>query len=389
MFKIVREPADMTALPPTEYSPGLERIVARALSKSVKDRYQSLEEMREDLERLVRETASRLLPAPPPAAPSLTEAERAEATAQIAQARAEGHLQKALTLARRLRDVGGDDAPARALVAEVEQAIREKEVEQLSGVALSYAADGDLDLARKIAAKVASLAPGSAKHRELAAYLDEETARQEAGALLATAQEHIAHGNLEEALAAAEQALVAQPDHALAREIRERASRVLRARDRAAATGVADGGAPPSRPSSPATAEATLTPIPAASPAEEPRPSPAALTPLPEGAPSHPEAAALVDAARRHLKERSAAKAVPLLEQAAALEPGHAAIAGLLAGARAEARKAEAAALTAAALNHFVRSDHARARKAVERALALEPANRKAQELLEILTTLG
>ncbi len=333
MFKIMREPADMTALPRTDYSPGLEKIVARALSKSVKERYQSLEEMRDDLERLVRDTAARLPasaaaeappppPPPPTPKPALTEGERAELLAQVAQARAEGHLQKALTLARRLREAGETDAGAR--VAEIEQAIREKEVEQLSGMALSYAADGDLDLARKIASKVASLAPGSAKHRELEAYLEEETARREAGALLAAAQEHIAQGNLEEALAAAEKALTAQPDHALAREIRERASRVLRARDRATGSGPSDDAAAPSaRPASPAAAEATLTPIPTAA--------------------SDPEAA----------------------------------------------RKAEARALTAAALNHFMLSDHAKARRAVERALALDPTNRKAQELLDILTTLG
>jgi tetratricopeptide (TPR) repeat protein len=317
----------MTVLPHTDYSPGLEKIVARALAKPVKERYQSLEEMRDDLERLVRETAARLAaasapPAPPPPRPRLSEDERAELLAQVAQARGEGHLQKALTLARRVQEGGG--AAAGALVAEIEHAIREKEVEQLSGMALSYAADGDLDLARKIAAKVASLAPGSAKHRELEAYLEEETSRREAGALLATAQEHIALGNLEEALAAAEEALTAQPDHALAREIRERASRVLRARDRATGVGApAEATAPRARPASPAAAEATLTPVPAPA--------------------SDPEAA----------------------------------------------RKAQARALTAAALNHFMLSDHVKARRAVEKALALDPTNRKAQELLDILTTLG
>ena len=34
-------------------------------------------------------------------------------------------------------------------------------------------------------------------------------------------------------------------------------------------------------------------------------------------------------------------------------------------------------------------SDHAKARRAVEKALGLDPANRRAQELLDILTTLG
>ena len=292
VFRIVREPPDMTALPRSEYSPGLEAIVARALAKPLAERYQSLEEMRDDLERLVRETAARLLAA---------QKDTAELITAIEGARAAGQLQKALTMCRRVLQIDPGHAVGQQQCREVEEAIRDQEVEQLSGMALAYAADGDLDLARKIAAKVASLAPGSAKHHELEGYLAEETARREAGALLATAQEHIALGNLEEALAAAEGALTAQPDHALAREIRERASRVLRARDRAA----------------------TLTPIPAA--------------------PSDPEAA----------------------------------------------RRAEARALTAAALNHFMLSDHAKARRAVEKALALDPTNRRAQELLEILTTLG
>jgi eukaryotic-like serine/threonine-protein kinase len=60
MYRIVREEPDMTALPVTGYSPGLEAVVARALAKSVAERYQTLGEMRDDLEGLVRRTADRL-----------------------------------------------------------------------------------------------------------------------------------------------------------------------------------------------------------------------------------------------------------------------------------------------------------------------------------------
>ena len=42
MFRIVREEADMAALPRSEYSPGLEAIVSRALAKPLAERYQSL-----------------------------------------------------------------------------------------------------------------------------------------------------------------------------------------------------------------------------------------------------------------------------------------------------------------------------------------------------------
>jgi hypothetical protein len=44
--------------------------------------------------------------------------------------------------------------------------------------------------------------------------------------------------------------------------------------------------------------------------------------------------------------------------------------------------------LSAAALQHFLKDDHARAQAAVERALALDPANRRALELQKILRVL-
>jgi tetratricopeptide (TPR) repeat protein len=113
------------------------------------------------------------------------------------------------------------------------------------------------------------------------------------------------------------------------------------------------------------------------------------LPPLPEGTPADPEAARLLDAARRLLQERSPQRALPLLEQAAGLAPGHAAIERFLELARAEGRKAEAESLAGTALNHFLQNNYAKARKAVDRALALEPQNKKAKELLKILGTLG
>ena len=52
-------------------------------------------------------------------------------------------------------------------------------------------------------------------------------------------------------------------------------------------------------------------------------------------------------------------------------------------------RIAEAVALSAAALEHFLKDDHDRARKTVERALTLDPTNRRALELQKILRVLG
>jgi serine/threonine-protein kinase len=326
MFHIMRQEPDLTVLPRGDYSPGLEAIVSRALAKPLAERYQSLEEMRDDLERLVRETAARLLAA---------QRDTSELVTAIAQARAAGQLQKALTLCRRVLQLDPEHAIGQQQCAEVEEAIRDQEVEQLSGMALGYAADGELDLARKIASKVARLAPESARYRGLAAYLDEESARRAVAALVTTAQEHIVLGNLEEARATAEEALAAQPDHAIAREIRDRAATVIGQRDRLA---------PPGR---------------------------------------------LLEEARRHLKARDPAKAVPLLERASELAPDHAAIARVLGVARLDARRAEAASLTTAALNHFLRNDHARARTAVEKALSLDPDNRRAGELRQVLGVLG
>jgi tetratricopeptide (TPR) repeat protein len=174
-----------------------------------------------------------------------------------------------------------------------------------------------------------------------------------------TAQEQIVLGNLEEARAVAEQVLAAQPGHAIAREIRDRASKVIAQR-------------------------VPATPPPVAAPAVASPPL-ASLTPLPEGPPADAEAVRLLDEARRHLKAREPAKAVPLLEQASVLAPDHAAILRLLAVARLDAHRAEAVSHAAAALHHFLQNDHARARKAVEKALSLDPENRRARELRQVL----
>jgi thioredoxin-like negative regulator of GroEL len=113
------------------------------------------------------------------------------------------------------------------------------------------------------------------------------------------------------------------------------------------------------------------------------------LTPLPEGPPADAEAVRLLEEARRLLKARDPVKAVPLLEQASTLAPDHGAIGRLLAVARLDARRAEAVSHAGAALNHFLQNDHARARKAVDKALSLDPENRRARELRQVLGVLG
>jgi serine/threonine protein kinase len=132
MYRIAREEPDMTALPVTGYSPGLEAVVARALAKPVAERYQTLEEMRDDLERLVRDTADRLAAAPgippvPPVPPETAddEADVAERMGAITHARAKGHLEKALTLCRSLVAAHPGDLEARRFCVEMERTIRD------------------------------------------------------------------------------------------------------------------------------------------------------------------------------------------------------------------------------------------------------------------------
>ncbi len=408
MLHIVREDPDLTAIPKSAYSPGLERIVARALAKRVEDRYQTLDAMRDDLEKLVRQTAVHLEEAAGVAEAEKQRAaqESAEIQAAVGEARRAGQLQKALSLCRRLAEKG-DEPASRRLTAEVEEAIRDKETEQLSSLALGYAVDGDLELAYKIAGRLENLAPGSARHRDLVKYLDEEKARRAAFALLATAQEHIVLGNLEEAQTAAEEVLRTQPDHALAREIRDRVAGVLAQRERATTPVPVPPPlpAPPPVPAPPPPVPAAVVappspappdivapptkPAPSPAPAVVAAPPPESLTPIPEGPPADAEAARLMEEGRRHLKAHDPAKAVPLLEQAAARVPAHPAIARLLAQARLDARRAEAASLTTAALDHFLQNDHVRARRAVEKALGLDPSNRRAQQLMDVLGVLG
>jgi tetratricopeptide (TPR) repeat protein len=346
---------DASALPAADY-PGLPGVVLKAMAKDPAERYQDLEQMRNALEALVRQAAPRLLarereagPRPP------AEEEAARLAAEVDRARAAGQLQGALRLCARLREL--DPARGGRLAADIEAAIRDQEVEQIAAMALSYAADGELDLALKIAAKVERLAPGSPRHRELKAYLAEERARRTAELLIATAQDHLVLGNLDEAVAAAEEALSLNPAHAVAREIRRRAGDVVARRER---TQDAEAFGPPPP-----------------------------LAPLPEGDPTNPEAASLLEAARRLLRERSPRPALPLLERAAQIEPGHAGLRRILGLTRVEARRAEVEALVGSALDHFLRNEYGEARRAVDAALVLAPANRKAMELRKVLESLS
>ena len=66
MFEIMHGAPDPAALPATAYSPGLERIILKALARDRDGRYPSLDAMHADLVSLVRDAAKVLLAPPKP-----------------------------------------------------------------------------------------------------------------------------------------------------------------------------------------------------------------------------------------------------------------------------------------------------------------------------------
>jgi serine/threonine-protein kinase len=362
MYKIMHDRADPKALPDTEYSPALQEIIMRALARDVRERYQSLDDMHRDLVGVVRRmptrTGVRAQPPMPSHGAGEPDAARgqeiAHLRADVERARAEGQLQRAMVMCRRLLELAPQDKEAAVVARQIEAAIQDRQVEQLCETATAYAAGGDIELAGKIMGKVEKMAPESPRYRQLKSYLSDASARHAARALTATAQEHLALGNLEEARAAAEEALLAQPSDALAREIRDRAADALAKRGRSGQP-AAGGPSAAARPAA-ASAEAASN----AGSAEREKVGPAAAaataTPPPAGPPPAPIAA-------------------PASSRPSTGVP--------------EARRSEVEALTSAALDHFLQNNHAKARKAIDKALAIDPGNKKAREMLRILGSLG
>jgi serine/threonine-protein kinase len=471
MYKITHERADPTALPKSRFTPGLERVIMKALHRDLDQRYQTLDDMRSDLATLLAETGAELIAqpdvaqakklgdkgrraltsgdlttalecakdalalnpgdpaalalaraaAPPESAPEHVPEKRnvvEDLTAELAHARREGQLQKALSLCRRILEINPNEEVVRLAATEIDKEIKAKEAEQLLAAAVTYAREGDYELSAKIAAKIEKLDPDNPKLKDLRQFIDEETGRKAATALINTAKEHLALGNLEEAIAAAEEALESNPNSAVAREIRDGASRMLAARQpasppppppapapappapklplvpppRPAATSVIAAPEPPApklplvpppppKPVAPSVAAPTPEP-PAPTPAV-PRPAPAAPTPLPKPAaptpPPKPAAPAPVVA-----KPAATAPKVPAAAASVATPPP----VSPAPAAPAASAPVDVAALLDTALNHFLMSDHKKAKKAVEKVLAADPGNKKALELMKILGAL-
>jgi tetratricopeptide (TPR) repeat protein len=301
-------------------------VLAASLARSPEERHASFEDVHADLVQLVRDTVPRLRSAP---APGSGPPEREELLAAVTRARAEDRLEEALEGCRKLLELDPEDEAARRATAEIESVLLDREVDGLVGMALSYAADGEFTLATGIAEKVERLAPWSPRYLQLQVYLDEEGARRRADSLVATAREHLGAGRDWEARAAVADALAAMPSHFAALKLLEQ---------------LPPAPPPEATPEAPQEApqEAMPVPTPVATPEAEPVATPHVG---PEAAPK---------------KEESPANP----------------------------RVAEAVALSSAALRHFVQDEHEQARQAVERALALDPGNRRARELQKILRVL-
>jgi tetratricopeptide (TPR) repeat protein/predicted Ser/Thr protein kinase len=373
MFRIRHDNADPGLLPATDFSPGLETIVMKALRREPGERYASLEEMRDELGTLVRDAAPRLArkaseeaAAAGPSGEAAGEVPAREgATLHVAleRARASGESALALAIVRRLLDIDPEDVSARQVAEEIEAEGREAEAEQLCAIALAYAADGEVEKAAEIAEKIERLSPWSPRYLQLQVYLDEETARRDSEGLAQAAQDSLRRGDLQAALTHAEGALALFPMHRGAQDVRDRA----RAGLEAAAAAAADDSLAQDL-------EAALQDDDV--PSED-------LQPL--ESPSPPEAETRGPGVSVEVASIASSDLPP------PPPPAHPAPVPDLGAdpSSAPSRRADIEMLTSAALDRFLSNDHAGARRAASMALELDPANRKAKELLKILGAVG
>ena len=424
---ITRCEPDLACLPRSAFTPGFERVLAGSLARTPDSRHPSFEDVHADLVQLVRETAPRLRDKPGESSEEIPP-EREELLANVTRARAEDRLEDALEGCRRLLDRDSEDEAARRSLTEIESVLVEREVDRLVGIALANAADGHLELATEIAEKVERLAPWSPRYLQLQVYLDEEAARRRADELVARARQHLSAGQRLEAQAVAREALLALPGHPpsvrLAQDLEEAVAAPTEATAAAApASTAASAAVAPAEAAAPAAVEPAAVEPPAAEPAaaEPAAVEPAAVEPAaaeppavePAAAPAPPPAADPVAPPAPPITDATApmaALALPVAEptapaaavtttappapaaaepQAEAAPPPAAEPEPVPAAAAADPRIAEAVTLSATALKHFLKDDHERARQLVERALALDPENRRAQELGKILRVLG
>ena len=246
---------------------------------------------------------------------------------------------------------------------EIESVLVDREVDALVGMALAYAADGQLELATEIAEKVERLAPWSPRYLQLQVYLDEEGARKRADDLVARAREHRAARPPPKARRRCARRSRSCPGHAPAARLVEELA--------GGAAAVASRRSAP-RPSREAPVKRT------ARPAERRRAAAAA-------AHGSTPAAAPRSCAETEPQPVSAARpaARPAAAPVAVASRGSTAPRCRPAERRGRSRSAPPRSSTSC------KDEHEQARQLVERALALDPQNRRALELEKILRVLG
>ncbi len=385
---------DLACLPRSPFTPGFERVLAASLARTHEARHRSFEDVHADLVQLVRETAPRLRRESDRGESGSPE--REELLANVTRARAEDRLEDALDACRLLLERDSEDEAARRAMTEIEAVLLDREVDSLVSMALTSAADGDIALATSIAEKVERLAPWSPRYLQLQVYLDEESARRRADALVASAHEHLAAGRVEDAREAAHEASVVLPGHAEAAKLVQELGPVPTA-PAAAADTPAPAEPPPAPPAEPPPAPSGAEAPPVAAASAEPasaaavEPTPAADTPPAVAAEPPPAASAETPTAIPPSEvapaEPPAPAPAPVETQVVSIPPRPVSVTGSYVALN--PRVAEAMALSAVALQHFVNDDHHKAREAVEKALELDPENRRAMELHKILRVLG
>ncbi len=392
---------DLACLPRSPFSPGFERVLAASLVRSPDARHPSFEEVHADLVQLVRDTAPRLR-SQSSEANEADAPEREELLASVTRARAEERLEDALEGCRRLLDRDSEDEAARRAMSEIESVLLEQEIDTLAGMALAYAADGQLELATGIAEKVERLAPWSPRYLQLQVYLDEEGARHQADVLVAGAREHLDAERAEQARAKALEAIAVMPGHAPASRIIQElgaepgqipappppapvATPELQAPESPAPRALPPEAPPAVEATAPAPPAATVEPQPISAAVEAPVVSP----PAPESTAPEPTAPGPATAPEPEPAVAEASVVEATVVEPATHEPTAAPESAPARPETQDPRVAEAVALSASALRHFLKDDHARAREVVEQALARDPANRRALELQKILRVLG
>jgi tetratricopeptide (TPR) repeat protein len=359
--------------------------------------------MREELGALVRDAAPRLAgkPAEEPAGESpagespagegeAPPREGASLHSALERARERGESALALAIVRRLLDIDPDDVRARQVADEIEGEGREAEAEQLCAIALAYAADGEVEKAAEIAEKIERLSPWSPRYLQLQVYLDEEAARRNSEGLAVASRERLEAGDLQGALASAEEALALFPMHRIAQEVRDRARAGLDAVAAAAADhSLAQDLEAALQDEAKMAGPRVGQPAPSLEPGEVPGPPPS----------GHPAPATTATRGPTDPGDVAGRPTDVVAEGARSPAPASAAQAGdartvdggagdAESGGANATRHADIEILTSAALDRFLQNDHAGAQRAASMVLELDPRNRKARELLKILGAL-